>query len=550
MTFTLPLRPFALSVSVALSSGIWPGALSPGLAQGAPLLASAPAADRIAPFAQAVAAAAAEDADLAAFYRARDYRPVWTSAEDAGRRAALFAAFDHAADQGLAPSRYGADDLRTRFRSVASERQRGQLEVAASRAFLTYARDLTSGMLDPKSIDAGLVRTVTLRDRKAMLGAMADAPDPVSYLRGLVPDAPEYTGLARARLDLIAAIAAGGWGPEVGARSLAPGDTGPEVVALRNRLVALGYMRPTALAEYDGTLQKAVQAFQMDNGIEEDGQAGPETINAINTSPETRLASVLVAMERLRWMNGLDLGRRHIWVNLPDFTAKIVDDGKVTFETVTVVGMNQADRRSPEFSDQMEFMVINPTWNVPRSITVKEYLPMLQRNPNAAGHLRIVDRRGRLVPRDAVDFTQFNERNFPFSMSQPPSDGNALGLVKFMFPNQWNIYLHDTPSKSLFKKDVRAFSHGCIRLGRPFDFAYALLAPQVDDPKAEFQRHLDTGRESTLMLKEPVPVHLVYFTAWPNARGRIEYRRDVYGRDARIFDALRAAGVELPAQRG
>lgn len=550
MTFSLPLRPFALSVSVALSSGIWPGAVSPGLAQGAPLLASAPAADRIAPFAQAVAAAAAEDADLAAFYQARDYRPVWTSAEDSGRRAALFAAFDHAADQGLAPSRYGADDLRARFRSVASERQRGQLEVAASRAFLTYARDLTSGMLDPKSIDPGLVRTVTLRDRKAMLGAMADAPDPVSYLRGLVPDAPEYTGLARARLDLIAAIAAGGWGPEVGARSLAPGDTGPEVVALRNRLVALGYMRPTALAEYDGTLQKAVQAFQMDNGIEEDGQAGPETINAINTSPETRLASVLVAMERLRWMNGLDLGRRHIWVNLPDFTAKIVDDGKVTFETVTVVGMNQADRRSPEFSDQMEFMVINPTWNVPRSITVKEYLPMLQRNPNAAGHLRIVDRRGRLVPRDAVDFTQFNERNFPFSMSQPPSDGNALGLVKFMFPNPWNIYLHDTPSKSLFKKDVRAFSHGCIRLGRPFDFAYALLAPQVDDPKAEFQRHLDTGRESTLMLKEPVPVHLVYFTAWPNARGRIEYRRDVYGRDARIFDALRAAGVELPAQRG
>lgn len=550
MTFSLPLRPFALSVSVALSSGVWPGTLSSGLAQGAPVLASAPAADRIAPFAQAVAAAAAEDADLAAFYRARDYRPVWTSAEDSGRRAALFAAFDHAADQGLAPSRYGADDLRARFRSVASERQRGQLEVAASRAFLTYARDLTSGMLDPRSIDAGLVRTVTLRDRKAMLGAIADAPDPVSYLRGLVPDAPEYTGLARARLDLIAAIAAGGWGPEVGARSLAPGDTGPEVVALRNRLVALGYMRPTALAEYDGTLQKAVQAFQMDNGIEEDGQAGPETINAINTSPETRLASVLVAMERLRWMNGLDLGRRHIWVNLPDFTAKIVDDGKVTFETVTVVGMNQADRRSPEFSDQMEFMVINPTWNVPRSITVKEYLPMLQRNPNAAGHLRIVDRRGRLVPRDAVDFTQFNERNFPFSMSQPPSDGNALGLVKFMFPNQWNIYLHDTPSKSLFKKDVRAFSHGCIRLGRPFDFAYALLAPQVDDPKAEFQRHLDTGRESTLMLKEPVPVHLVYFTAWPNARGRIEYRRDVYGRDARIFDALRAAGVELPAQRG
>jgi murein L,D-transpeptidase YcbB/YkuD len=198
----------------------------------------------------------------------------------------------------------------------------------------------------------------------------------------------------------------------------------------------------------------------------------------------------------------------------------------------------------------MEFMVANPTWNVPRSITVKEYLPMLQRNPAAAGHLRIVDSSGRQIDRAAVDFTQFNARNFPFSMSQAPSDGNALGLVKFMFPNQWNIYLHDTPQKALFEKEVRAFSHGCIRLGRPFELAYALLSRQSDDPEGEFRRHLDTGRESVLTLQQPVPVHLVYFTAWPNARGHIEYRRDIYGRDAKIFAALEAAGVVLPGVQG
>lgn len=513
---------------------------------GAPLAAQG----QMSGFRQALAEAAAADPELAAFYGARNYQPIWTTGADAERREALFAALARAADQGLAPSRYGEAELRALFATVASERRRGALEAAVSAAFLRYAHDLTSGILDPKSVDAGLVREVRRRDGAAMLAALADTPEPGAFLRSLAPRAPQYAQLARARLDLIAAIDAGGWGPQIPADSLRPGDSGPAVVALRDRLVAEGYLRPTGSAEYDGALQKAVQLFQSGNAIDPDGIAGEATVAALNVSPEARLQSVLVAMERLRWMNGLELGRRHIWVNLPDFTAKIVDDGKVTFETVTVVGMNQADRRSPEFSDQMEFMVINPTWNVPRSITVKEYLPMLQRNPNAAGHLKIVDRRGRVVPRDAVDFTQFTERNFPFSMSQPPSDGNALGLVKFMFPNQWNIYLHDTPSKSLFKKDVRAFSHGCIRLGRPFDFAYALLAPQVDDPRAEFQHHLDSGRESTLMLKQPVPVHLVYFTAWPDAKGRIGYRNDVYGRDARIFEALREAGVEMPAQQG
>ena len=135
-------------------------------------------------------------------------------------------------------------------------------------------------------------------------------------------------------------------------------------------------------------------------------------------------------------------------------------------------------------------------------------------------------------------------------MRQPPSDGNALGKVKFMFPNSHNIYLHDTPQKALFAQEVRAYSHGCIRLNDPFDFAYALLSVQSDDPQAEFQAVLKTGRESAIKLVQPVPVHLVYFTAFPDAKGQMSYRRDVYGRDARIFDALTEAGVVLPLVRG
>jgi L,D-transpeptidase YcbB len=501
-------------------------------------------------FRQALAEAAAETPELAAFYGARDYAPIWTTAADAGRRSAFFAALDRAGAQGLPAPRYDAEGLRTQFGTVASERQRAKLEAAVSATFLSYAKDVGSGVLEPERVDAGIVRDIVRRDPQATIAGFAFTNAPERYLAELAPDAPEYAQLLRAKGGLETAMAEGGWGAKISAGKLEPGDSGASVVALRDRLIRMGYLGRTATQTFDMAIQKAVQQFQRDNGLTPDGVAGEGTIALVNLEPVDRLKSVLVALERVRWLNGTTLGDRHIWVNLPDFTAKIVDHGKVTFETVTVVGMNQDDRRSPEFSDLMEFMVINPTWSVPRSITVKEYLPMLQRNRHAAGHLRIVDRRGRVVDRNSTDFTQYTAKNFPFSMSQPPSDDNALGLVKFIFPNKWNIYLHDTPSKSLFQKEIRAFSHGCIRLGAPLDFAYALLAPQSSDPVGEFRAHLQTKAENSLRLTVPVPVHLVYFTAWPTAKGRIDYRRDVYGRDQRIFDALQNAGVVLPVVQG
>ena len=269
----------------------------------------------------------------------------------------------------------------------------------------------------------------------------------------------------------------------------------------------------------------------------------------LNTEPQTRLSQIIVAMERERWIN-MPLGKRHIWVNITDFHARIVDNGKTTFQTRSVVGHRDLDRRTPEFSDVMEHMVINPTWNVPRSIAVKEYLPLMQENPNAAGHLRLVNGRGQTVSREGLDFTQFDESTFPFDLKQPPSRRNALGLVKFMFPNRHNIYLHDTPQKQLFGREARAFSHGCIRLNDPFDFAYELLAVQTRNPESFFQERLATGRETVVPLEKYVPVHLVYRTAVTQPKGKINFRRDLYGRDAKIWKALSNAGVSLRALRG
>ena len=512
----------------------------------APFVAADPArAQVLSGFAQAVAETAAAEPALAAFYAARGHAPLWTTAEAASRRAAFLAALDQADANGLPVARYGAEDLRARFATIETERERGQLDAAMSLAYLAWARDIASGALEPKKIDAGIVREIHRPDPQALLTGLLSSPAPARFLRDLAPNSPRYAALVKARLDLQAEIATGGWGPEVSAKRLGPGDSGQGVIALRDRLIRMGYLRRSVSATYDSDLQKAVQTYQLDQGLKADGVAGEGTLARINRAPEERMKAILVALERLRWMNGLDLGKRHIWVNLPDFTARIVDDGKMSFETVTVVGMNQGDRRTPEFSDVMEMMVINPSWSVPRSITVKEYLPMMQRNPGAAGHIQLVDSRGRAVSRDSVDFAAYNARNFPFAMRQPPSDGNALGLVKFLFPNPYNIYLHDTPSKSLFQKDVRAFSHGCIRVGRPFDLAYALLAAQETDPEGYFKSVLKTGAETTVKLRTPVPVHLVYFTAFPNAQGRIEYRDDVYGRDAALFAALDKAGVAL-----
>ncbi len=536
MTFALIRKTLARTVMISF------------LGSAAPFVMAGQADAQLSPYVQALAEAASEQDVVAAFYAQRDYAPVWTGAADAERRAALLDALSRAGDHGLPVQRYDAQALRAAFMAAQTEGDRGRLEARMMRAYLDYARDLQSGVLVPAKVDRGIVREVVVRDTSSHLAAISGPFD--RYLRGLAPDAPAYAQLMKAKLTLQAQIARGGWGDAISATALKPGQSGDAVVALRNRLIAMGYLRRTATRDFDGDIQKAVQQFQLNHGLEASGNASEATIAELNIGPETRLEAVIVAMERERWLNGLERGRRHIWVNLTDFTAKIIDDGKVTFSTRSVIGKDVPDQRSPEFSDEMEYMVINPSWNVPRSITTKEYLPLLKKNPNAAGHLKIVDSKGRVVSRGAINFGNYTAANFPFSMRQPPSDGNALGLVKFMFPNPWNIYLHDTPSKSLFDREVRAFSHGCIRLGDPFDFAYALLAKQSDDPKAEFHRVLDTGTEAAVQLDTHVPVHIVYFTAFPSPKGQMNYRRDVYGRDGVIFDALKDAGVVLDAHQG
>lgn len=500
-------------------------------------------------FMQSVAEASSGDKAIFAFYKANGYQPIWTgqSSKYRARRQALLKALAAASNHGLPKAAYSTEFLKVNLRSVRSDRDLGRVEVTLSKLFLDYARDIQSGVLNPPRVDEDIARKVPLRDRLSLLVNFSKS-SPVAYLRRLPPSNPEYIRLMKQKLIMERLVARGGWGASVPGRKLKIGDSGTKIVALRNRLFAMGFMRRNASRTFDQKLHKGVQQFQLAHGLSPDGVAGRSTLGEINVLPEKRLASIIVAMERERWMN-FPRGKRHILVDLADFSTSIIDDGKVTFKTVTVVGANKKDRRSPEFSDSMEHMVLNPTWNVPRSITVKEYLPLMQEDPTAVGHLEMYDQSGEMVSRDNLDFNDYTEEDFPFDLKQPPSRGNALGLVKFMLPNRFNIYLHDTPEKSLFGYEARAFSHGCIRLSDPFEFAYALLRRQVSNPEEYFQTRLASGEETVIPLKEHIPVHLVYRTALATPKGKIEFRRDFYGRDAKIFAALQKAGVVLRAVR-
>jgi len=499
-------------------------------------------------FRQAVASAAASDSDLRRFYEERNYAGIWSTSDDRARRRALQAAFDAAGDHGLPTARYTDSTLLAQLQAADTPQDRGRLEVAVSRLFLDYARDVQTGMVTPSRIDEAMQRRVPLRSRISTIRAFSQS-SPAAFIRALPPASPEYWRLMDEKRKMERLVGTDAWGPTVPERKLELGDSGPAVIALRNRLIAKGFMDRSNTETYDESIVSAVQQFQLAHGLATDGTAGSGTLREINTSPQARLQSIIVAMERERWINR-PRGQRHVWVNLTDFTAKIIDNGVETFSTRSVIGARDEERVTPEFSDVMEFMVINPSWYVPRSIITKEFLPQLQTNPQAVNNLIMTDASGRVVDRNAVDFSTFTEETFPFSMREPPNQGNALGLVKFMFPNRYNIYLHDTPAKSLFGREVRAYSHGCIRLADPFDFAYALLSKQTSDPQGLFMSHLRSGKERRVDLAAPVPVHLVYRTAYTQADGRMQFRRDVYGRDRRIWNALAREGVVLRAVRG
>lgn len=526
-----------LALTVTGANGVWADGGTAGLSATKPRLVFSDAEMRL-------AKKVAGDPALASFYGSNGLQPIFQGPQAALRREALIAAVSQADAHGLPAGRYGRDTLEIRHKAGALELED---ELVFALAFKRWTHDLSGGLLDPRRIDPNNQRQVLRRPTDALLHEYQAATDPAGMLENLAPQDPRYKILQaalRKGSDLIAPPTL----PLVEQAVWREGTQSQSIGHMRARLAAVGFPSGGAGVTdgyFDSSLLQAVKAYQERVGLAADGVAGPQTIAMLNRQQAQQNRDILISLERMRWLAGHDLNARHVWVNLPQFNAEIRENGVTSFETRVVVGKSGEDYRTPEFSDQIEYMVVNPRWNVPRSITVRDYLPRLKANRNAVSHIDVVDGNGNVVPRNQIDFGRYTAQNFPYRMRQKPSDDNALGLVKFMFPNPWNIYLHDTPTKHLFSQSSRAYSHGCIRIGKPFDLAYHLLRDTVEDPQARFQRALDGGKETWLHLKQDVPVHLVYFTAFPDDSGKIRHYRDIYSRDELVIAAFERAALEV-----
>jgi murein L,D-transpeptidase YcbB/YkuD len=313
---------------------------------------------------------------------------------------------------------------------------------------------------------------------------------------------------------------------------------------LRQRLAASGDLAKAAVNGsklYDRDVEEAVRSLQLRYGLKPDGRLGRNTLAVLNVPARTRLAQIIVNMERRRWLPD-DLGVRHVLVNQAEFRLHVVENGKEVYSSRVVVG--KPSNQTPEFSNSIKLVVLNPYWGVPRSIATKEILPILRRNPGylARKNMVLVGRNGKAVNPASVNWAAVSRSGFRYGIRQRPGAGNALGRIKFLFPNKHSVYLHDTPSKSLFSRFRRAFSHGCVRVQNPVRFAEVLMKPQFGWSQDAINARIARRRNQTIRLKTHIPIHLTYQTAWVDARGTVHFRADMYGRDARLRKAL-----QLPA---
>ena len=481
---------------------------------------------------------------ISLFYFERNYEPFWL--ENRKRLESLLRSLSEAGSHGLPILRYPLGELREAIFEDDTT-QKAKLELMATEAFLLLAQDISSGILKPNMIDANINVAPKRIEASELLASLTESFDVSSFFQNLLPKSNEYRYLLRELKRMRDISSNGSWGDLVPTgTTLELGMTHENVPFLRKRLSKMGYpVSQTNIRIFDEQLDASVKKFQEYHGLNPDGVFGKRSIEAINVPPKTRLVQVLVNLERMRW-NNHDRGAEYVLVNQANFSAYFKSENKKVWESRVVIGL--PSNQTAEFTDTMTHMVVNPTWHVPKSIAIDEYLPLIQRDPNfLVDNEMVLMVRGTdtIIDSSLIDMQAFTPDNFPFLIKQIPSNINALGLVKFMFPNKYSIYMHDTPMKDLFFKDERTFSHGCIRLQEPFEFAYSLLRDQEIDPENKFQELLQKEEETYINLTRKIPVYITYRTAFFDEYGQVHYRADVYGRDALVYMALADAGVFL-----
>lgn len=478
---------------------------------------------------------------LAAFYEQRAFEPAWA---DPSRAAALLGLLRRAGEHGLEP----ADFLAARFAELAgpqatAERQ-AERDLLLTEALARYGHQRRFGKVDPVTLYPAWNfgrNPAAPEDVLALLAGAAAAPSLEAYLDEKLPASRWYRLLQAALARYRGMAAAGGWPLLPAGPVLRPGETDPRIPLFRERLRIEGDLAPggaTAEPElFDPALADAVRRFQGRHALAQDAVVGAQTRAALNVPASARVDQLRLSLERLRWLGG-QVPDTYVVVNVASFQAGFVRNHELAWSSRVVVG--RSARQTPIFMGRMTYLELNPSWTIPPTILRQDILPRLRRDPAylVRERISVLDQAGRRVDPAGIDWAAMG-RGIPYALRQEPGPDNALGRIKFMFPNPHMVYLHDTPAKALFERAERSFSSGCIRVEDPL----ALASLVLDDPawdRPALEAAIATGETRRIPLDRPLPVLMVYLTSLAEPSGEVRFFRDIYGRDATLLAALDA----------
>ncbi len=480
--------------------------------------------------------------DLYEFYNKNNFQRYWA---DSLRSSDAIITLITSWKEGLEPKDYHLEailDLHHYLLEHPDDIKTGsEFDLLLSDGLLSYTDHLINGKLDPKSLypswnffSRNLPHNVIDQLRTAINDDQIDL-----FLQSVAPQTRDYKGFREGIIKYTNIVSTGGWKDLPDVNKIEPLNNSAITPLLKQRLYAEGYVViPDSNRIYDLEFAGQVKLFQESSGLMPDGIIGKNTIKAFNESAESKLNKLKVNMERSRWVLDGELNE-YIIVNIAKYQLYYLDSGRVIFNTKVMVGKDET--QTPAFRDKLEYIVFNPTWTLPQSISSKETLPHLIKDSLylKKNNMVIIDSKGQVLSDSGIVWSDYSEDYFPFTIRQEPGPSNALGRVKFLFPNKYAVYLHDTPSKYLFAKEERAFSHGCIRVQKPLDFSELILSRQDSNWTMDSIRTvIDSAATMNVRLKKSIPIYIMYWTAGVDENGRLYFVPDIYGRDERILKAL------------
>lgn len=498
---------------------------------------------------------------VAGFYSGEDFRPVWSSEKHLTSKAEAFLAVLRGVDsEGLNPKDYHLARVESLVRQWRNgERQvekRVDLDLLLTDAFVAFGRHVRTGRVDPRTVYPDWYNFPRRENGDGEILKALKQDEIGKALKVIQPTDSGYERLREALFRYRNIERRGGWPSVPGGPKLKAGDRDDRVLLLRKRLYLSGDLDDGAKGGslFDEKLNRALRRFQTRHGLVADGVLGASTVEELNIPAEKRVRQLKLNLERLRWLPRV-LGDRYIFVNLADSSLEVVEKDEIVMTMRIIVGRDEDDQRTLVFTSNITYLEINPFWNVPESIAVNEIIPKVKEDPHylSSRGIRIIDgwsEPAKEVDPESIDWESLDPGQFRYRLRQDPGPRNPLGRIKFMFPNEFSIYLHDTPDRQLFERERRTFSHGCIRIEKPLDLAAYLLKGYSDWKREDILEAVASRQRQVVTLAEPVPVYIFYLTAWVDRNGLVHFCRDVYNGDRMLEQAMNykpARRAHLPA---